>query len=224
MSSAHTHDLAAIESMVRFRGDYQNVRKFPSSDVRREIQKSFGEFWELINSVHQGYFDTETTLSTVTSQRFIELPSDVWSVKGIDRLDGSDYRELRQVGVAERNRFGANTGTPCAYRLSSRGVELQPTPDAVYTLRIVYTPKAPSLLEAKSRDWFNGWDDYVIESTLMKLDRREGKPLVERERALAEIAGRIKAGASERRQQEPEYLVVRETGDVGLPWPWGDID
>lgn len=224
MSSEHEHDLAELREFIRFRGDYQNVRKFPNSAVNKEIQKSFGKFWQLVAEAHSGFWDTETDITTVANQRYLALPDDAWIVQGIDRVDGDGTIELNQVGVGERNRYGRGTGTPVAYRLSSRGIEFQPIPDAAYTLRIVYTPKAPNLIEAKKRDWFNGWDDYVIECTLLALDRREGKPLAERERTIEQLAAQVKSGVSARRAQEPEYLVIRENNLSGIPYPYGDID
>lgn len=217
-------DLATVRETIRFRGDYQNVRKFPNSSVNREIQKSFGEFYALVDSTHEGFWDTYADVTTIADQAFIALPPRTWRTKAIDRLDGTDYVELRQVGISERNKYGSNTGEPLAYRLSSRGIELYPTPDQAYTLRVLHTPIAPALQEAQPREWYNGWDDYVIESTLIKLDRREKIPHNDRIDALKEIAARVRAEATERRSQEPEYLVIRE-GYTGMGrFPFGEID
>ncbi len=216
-------DLQTLRSDIRFRGDYQNVRKFPNADVNKEIQRSFGEFYAIVDSTHEGYWDTEGTVATVASQRFIALPATTWRVKGVDILDGSDYIELRQVNVADRNKYSSTSDMPLAYRLSSRGVELFPTPNTAYTLRVTYTPVAPALQEAVAVEWYNGWEEYVIESTLQKLDRREGKPLGERDREIERLEKRIRSEATERKQQEPEYLVLREGGDMDR-FPFGEPD
>lgn len=216
-------DLQTLRSDIRFRGDYQNVRKFPNASVDKEIQRSFGEFYALVDSTHEGYWDTDDTVTTVADQRYVALPASCWRVKGVDRLDGSDYIELRQVSVSDRNKFNSSSDTPQAYRLTARGIELYPTPETAYTLRVTFTPVAPALEEAAEREWYNGWEEYVIESTLMKLDRREGKPLGEREREIARLEKRIKEEATERKQQEPEYLVLREGGDMER-FPFGEPD
>lgn len=50
-----------------------------------------------------------------------------------------------------------------------------------------------------------------------------GKPLGEREREIERLEKRIKAEATERKQQEPEYLVLREGGDMER-FPFGEPD
>jgi len=210
-------DLQTLRATIRFRGDYQNVRKFPNDAVDTEIQGAFGEFWALVDSVHEGWWDTSDTVTTIAAQEHIALPADAWRVKGVDLLDGGEYRQLDQIGISERNRFGSTSDEPEAYRLSARGIELYPTPNAAYTLRVHYSPKAPALQEAQPREWFNGWEDYVIEATLIRLDRSTKLPLTDRQTALAMIEKRIKSEATERRSQEPEYVPLRECGDFLTP-------
>ncbi len=214
-------DRSTLRATIRFRGDYQNVRKFPNADVDREIQKSFGEFYELVDNAHQGYWDTEADVVTIASQGYVALPGDAWRVLGIDRVDGDSTIAMDQIGPGERNRYGSTPGEPCAYRLVARGANLYPTPDAVYTLRMTYTPTAPLLQDSVAREWYNGWEDYVIESTLIKLDSTQGKPLSDRKDTLGGIIARISAGVAKRRSQEPEYLNLREGGGGDL-WRNGD--
>ena len=224
MSDSNLVDLATLEAAVRFRGDYQNTRRFSPVDVRREIQKSFNKWYALIDSTHEGYWDTQTEMVTVPSQAYAKLPSSVWKVKGVDRLDGTEYVELRQVGIDRRNDYGNSTGIPSAYRLSARGLELYCAPDAIYTLRIINTPKAPQLMDAKQFDFINGWDDYVVECTLLALDKREGKPLRERMENIDMMAAQIKSEASERKAQEPDYIPLREGSGATGHFPFYEID
>jgi hypothetical protein len=203
-----------LRTTIRFRGDYQNLRKFPNADVDKEIQLSFSEFHELVDEAHEGWWDTEMTLTTTASVAYVALADTVWRVQGVDILDSGDYRQLAQIAIGQRNRWGSQAGEPEAYRTSARGIELLPTPDAAYTLRLMHTPRAPLLAVSQPREWYNGWEDYVITSTLLKLDERESKPTVERERALDRVAKRIRSAASKRRQQEPEYLNLRESDIV----------
>lgn len=200
-----------IIKAIRFRGDYQNVRKFTPTDLMKEVQNAFESFWQLVAKAHQGWWDTETTITTVGGQSYIAVPSDVWSLKAVDRLDGSDYVEMVQVAISERNRYGATTGKPVAYYTNARGINMMPIPDTVYTLRLMYTPKAPKLAVSQPREYYNGWDDYITESVLLVLDRREGKPTDAREKAIEKITLEVMGGASERKAQEPEYLRLFDT-------------
>lgn len=209
---------ADIRAAVRFRGDYQNVLKFPDADVNREIQSTFGDFWRIIADTHQGWWDKlDTSISTTANQAFVALPADCWRLQGLDLLDGSEYVELIQVGLEARNRFGTTAAMPEAYRTSARGCELYATPDKVYGLRFHYTPVPDALADGTSREWFTDWEEYVIEGTLLRLDRRERKPLGDRQDAVDRAERALKSGASERRSQEPEYIPLREFDEMLSP-------
>jgi hypothetical protein len=215
--------LAEIRAAVRFRGDYQNTRKFSNADLNREIQKSFAEFYEIVADANEGWWDTSANVATVASQAYVALPTGAWRVQGVDRYDGGEWEAIRQVSRDARHRYSSSTDKPTAFRLTARGIELYPTPDTVYTLRVLYVPIAPSLSESQPREWYNAWDDYVIVSTLLKLDTREGKPLNDRITVLTAIEGRVRAGASNREQQEPDYLVIREGAPSRDTWGGGEF-
>ena len=201
---------ATLRSTIRSRGDYTNVRRFPTDYLHNEIQNAFDDFWRIVNEAHQGWWDTEGAMVTVANQAYAALPSDAKVIKAIDRLDGGEYIEMPQVSLGERNRYGSSTGKPLAYRLSARGAEVYPTPDAVYTLRAIYTPKPSTLDENTAREWYDGWENYVIEKVLLELDSREKLPLTDRLTKLAAAEKALRASTNERRQQEPEYLRLRE--------------
>ncbi len=211
---------AEIRSTIRSRGDYTNVRRFPNTYLNTEIQTAFGHFWRIVNEAHQGWFDKEDTITTVASQPYVALPVDAKVIKGVDRLDSGEYEPLAQIGIADRHRFGSSgTGKPIAYRTSVRGLELYKPPSQAWTLRVIYTPKPPQLTENEQREWFDGWEDFVIEKVLLELDSREGKPLGERMAKLEAAEKALRASTNERRQQEPEYIPLRELNDTD---PYGD--
>lgn len=205
--------LADIRGEVRFKGDYQNLRKFPNTDVDKVIQRQFDNFWRLVEETNQGWWDTEGTITTVANQAYVALLADTWLVKAMDRSDSDGWVEMSQVGLNQRNRYANVTGKPLSFRLTSRGAELYPTPDMAYTLRQTYTPKPPKLAESQPRDYYTGWEDYLITGTLLELDTRERRPLGDRLTAFQLAEKNLKAGASQRRQQEPEYLRLREFDD-----------
>ncbi len=204
---------AKLRSTIRLRGDYTNVRRFSNDYLNTEIQTAFGHFWRIVDEAHQGWWDTEDTVTSTAAQAYVALPVTAKVVKGVDRRDGNEYIEMPQVGIDARNRF-SSTGRPVAHRLSARGIELYPTPDAEYTIRVTFAPKPPELTENESREWYDGWEDFVIEKVLLELDSREGKPLGDRLGKLEAAEKMLRASASERRQQEPEYLVLREYSDL----------
>ena len=204
---------AKIRSRIRSRGDYTNVRRFPPEFLNDEIQTAFGHMWRIVDEAHQGWWDKEGTVTTTSGVAYVALPTDAKVVKAIDRLDGGEYIEMPQVGLEHRSRFGPTTGKPLAHRLTSRGVEMTPTPNGVYTLRVMYTPKPVALTENEEHEWYDGWEDFVIEKVLWELDSREGKPLGDREKKLGIAEAALRASSSQRRQTEPEYLRLRESVD-----------
>jgi hypothetical protein len=205
---------ATLRSTIRSRGDYTNVRRFSTEYLNTEIQTAFNHFWRIVDEAHQGWWDTSAAGATTADTAYVSLPADAKVIKGVDRLDGGEYVEMPQVGVAQRNKYGSSTGKPVAHRLSARGLELYPTPNAAYTLRVMYTPRAPTLTESDTREWYDGWEDFVIEKVLFELDSREGKSLSDRLVKLEMAEKALRASSAARRQSEPEYLVLREFSDV----------
>jgi hypothetical protein len=204
--------LADIIAAVRYRGDYRDTIRHPDSSLTVEVQAAFAEFYELVASTHEGYWDTDATVSAVANQGYVALPASTWQVRGIDYWDGSNWRELAQIGISERNRYSSTSDEPRAYRLTARGADLFPTPNAIYTLRVTYTPSAPTLSAA--RDFFNGWEEYVLYGALVRLALNEERAAGEWQAQLERQAARITGGASGRRAQEPEYIPLRTGHDV----------
>lgn len=216
--------LADLRTVVRYRGDMRNTKRLPDALLDAEIQAAFGEGYELMESVNEGFFDTTDTDVTVIGQDYIALPSGTWKLRALDRLDGTEWEPLRRVGVKDRNHYGTQASKPLAHRLTFRGADLYPTPDAVYTLRFTYTPSAPTLDETP-RNYYNGWDEYAVFGALLRLyttQNRDASPWqvqVDRQRA------RILGNASRRDASQPQYLRLYEDEDEGHPdmrptWSW----
>ncbi len=211
---------ATLRGTIRDRGGYNNVRRFSDAYLNTEIQTAFGKFYQLVADVHEGWWDTQTTTVTINGTAYVALPATCWRAQAVDLLAGTDYVEMPQIGLGERNRYGSSTARPVAYRISSRGLELFPTPNAVYTLRVHFTPKAPDLDETTAQEWYNGWEDFVIETVLLELATREDMPLGDRMAKVKAAADFIKDGATEHRAQEPEYIRLREHSDGGPYDDW----
>lgn len=138
--------LSEIIQTIRERGDFRNPIKFTDAIITKEAQSAFDELYQLISETCQGYFDIYGNVVTRSTADFVALPSDAWIVRAIDILDSTGCpTPLRQVGIEERNRYGLTRGKPCEYRLTARGIDLYPPPDAAYALRVLYTPSAPVL-------------------------------------------------------------------------------
>lgn len=201
--------LATIRTAIRFRGDFRNVIRFPDASVDVEIQAAFAEFWEFVADQHEGYWDTEFTTITTVGQAYIALASDVWRVHGIDLREGTDWCPLRRIAPGERNRYGTQNGQPEAYRLTAIGAALFPPPNAVYTMRVSYTPRAPLLADG-AREFYNGWEEYIIYATLVRLALNERRDAAEWMQQLVFQKERITRGASGRSETEPERIPLHD--------------
>lgn len=199
--------LASIISIVRFRGDMRSSIRFPDANLTTEIQAAWAELYQLVAQTNQGYWDTTATGTTTLAVDFVALPSGCWTVRKISRLEGTTYVPMDQVGIDDIDSFSAS-GRPIAFRPTARGVDLYPTPDAVYTLRFIYTPVAPTL--GSAIEFYNGWEEFVIYGALVRLAANSERDITAWERQLEKARAVITAGASQRKAQEPDYIPIRE--------------
>lgn len=208
--------LTDLISIVRFRGDFRNVQRFPDANLTTEIQAAWAELYELIADTQEGYWDTDLLFLTETGVAYASLPTDTWRVRGIDWIDGTTPRALRQVGIEHRNSFSITPGDPEAYRLTSRGVDLYPTPNAAHTLRVTYTPIAPTLDAALPITFYNAWEEFVVFGALVRLALNEERDPGAWQQQLDIQRARITRGASQRKAAEPEYLPLGGAYDDDL--------
>lgn len=224
-----TKVLADLITVVRNRGNLRNTVRFPDSVISTELQAAFGEFYGLVVKAHQGFYDTDTDATgspvvTVANQAYVALPAGTWAVRAVDLLDGGEYRPLIKAGIKDRNRYGTATrDKPIAYRPTARGIDLFPTPNAVYTLRITYTPVAPTL-DTTAREYYNGWEEYAVNGALIRLCGTQHTDAGTWQRIVAETAARVVDEANEHATQGPEYLDLFEDDipdwDRAVTWSW----
>lgn len=219
-----TKSLSDIIGIVRFRGDLRNTIRFPDANLATEIQAAFAEWYELVVRTNEGYYDTRDIVFTAANADFAALPDGTWRVRAVDRLDGSDYISMPRAGVKDRNRYGSRTGKPLAHRLTARGLDLYPTPDAVYTLRVTFTPVAPTLDDTQ-RNYYNSWEEYTVFGALVRIYLNQNRDASQWQQQLQIQAARIVDSASERDASGPEYLTLHDSmpGDEldGRPtWSW----
>lgn len=214
-----TQTLSSLITSLRERGDARNVLRFPDSYLTKELQAAFAEGYELIEGAHEGWFDQYDNVSTVAHQAFVALPAGpppCWIVRAVDVLVGTEYTPVPRVGVKDRLRYGNTEGRPTAHRLTVRGIDLFPTPDAIYTLRVLNTPAAPTL-DTTPREFYNSWEEYTLYGALVRLYENQGRDPSGWQKQLDRTAARIVKAASSRNSSGPEYLNLREgiTGEFG---------
>lgn len=208
-----TKTLAELIAIVRFRGDMRNTIRFPDANLTTEIQAAFAEGYELVVQQNEGFYDTTGNVTTTANVAFVALPAGppvCWIVRAIDRLENNNtYVPIPRIGVKDRNKYGTTTGKPTAHRLTARGIDLYPTPDAIYTLRVTYTPAAPTL-DTTAREFYNSWEEYTINGALVRLYDNMGRDSSVWQKQLDRAAERIRRGADQRDGSGPEYLNLHE--------------
>lgn len=207
-----TKTLAELITIVRNRGDARNTVRFPDSYLTGEIQAAFAEGYELIVEQNAGFFDQYDNVSTVAHQAFVPLPAGpppAWIVRAVDRQEGNDFIPMPRIGIKDRMRYGVTEGRPAAHRLTARGIDIYPTPDMVYTLRVLNTPAAPTL-DATPREYYSSWEEYAVYGALVRLYNTQGRDPSPWLAELARTKDRIIRAAGERDSSGPEYLNLRE--------------
>lgn len=207
-----TATLAQILTGIRKRGNLTSTVRFPDDLLTPEAQAAFAEGYELIESVNSGFFDTTSTVTTTAGVAFVALPTGTWIVRAVDRAEGVDFVPVPKAGVKDRNRYGSTRGRPCEHRLTARGIDLYPTPDATYTLRVTYTPVAPTL-DTTAREFYNSWEEYTIYGALVRLYDNMERDSSKWQKQLDRQAARIIAAASRRDSSGPEYVNLHEGRD-----------
>lgn len=219
-----TKTLADLITIVRNRGDARNTIRFPDSYLTAELQAAFAEGYELIVEQNSGFFDQFDNVSTVAHQAYVALPPGppaAWIVRAVDRADGNDFIPVPRVGIKDRLRYGTTEGRPAAHRLTARGIDLYPTPDAIYVLRVLNTPAAPTL-DTTAREYYSSWDEYSVYGALVRLYNTQGRDPRYWQDQLNRTAARIMVAAGERDASGPEHLNLRE-GPGGDSWD-GELD
>lgn len=211
--------LATLRTRARQLGDYENSTVFTDAVMTAWVNEAIGDYCDLLDEHHEGYRDTSGTISTVAGTATVALPSNFLKARSVDILDSGRYRPLTMLQPGNMALgFDDGRGRPVAYLHAGASLELFPTPDAVYAIRVRYVPAVTELAaDGDTIDVPNGWEAYIIHQTLLRCDQREERPLGDRLAAIDRLKARIVRAAEGRNATEPAYLPI--PGEGGW-WPW----
>lgn len=213
-----TLTLATLIARVRQLGDYENSTVFTSAVITPWVNEAIGEYCDLLDEHFDGYRDTSGVANTIANVATVALPADFLKARAIDLLYSGSYTRLRRFQPgAQTLGYDATKGRPVGYLHVGTNLELFPTPDAVYTVRLRYVPSAPVLVaDGDSIDVPNGWEAMIVHSALLRCDQREERPTSERLAAIDRARARIMRAADNRNVAEPVYIPFP---DEGSTWP-----
>lgn len=113
--------------------------------------------------------DTVTTLSTVASQDYVDLPSDFINARTLTDVTTTPYNPLEYVSPDQfyKQYDGLSAGRPLAYTIIGSKYYLAPTPDAVYSLKNVYQAKVPALASGGTNWLMTSFPAVYLYATLL---------------------------------------------------------
>lgn len=99
--------------------------------------------------------ETSASLTTVAGSNAVTLPADYRQLRNARVLSASG-RPLDQVPLdTVHDLFAGLTGEPKVYAISEEALQVGPTPDDAYTIRIVYKAVLPALSAANQTNWLS---------------------------------------------------------------------
>lgn len=155
--------------------------------IKAEVQKRIGNRQDAdINSrlgtwINDAYFelllepeytfyelDREYTLNTVADQRDYDISviDDLWFILMIRDMDNE--REIRKTSIKVMDRLSNSSGQPNRYARFAKTLELDPTPDDTYELRIRYRYRPNELITGTSPLTGREWDEIIVVKSTIK--------------------------------------------------------
>ena len=190
------------------------------------INGSAAALWDtILDYAGEDAFFLSTDTSTVAGTAdYTIAATNIYRVRHVDVQFPHGWEQIKPVSFRQRNAYqnqgGWTSGRDTAFILAGRGtdgrqqIRLLPTPQAVYTFRVLYIPIAYDVDGATPLVSFSGWDEYVIADVCAKILEKEESVakafLDRRDQRLAQI---IYAA----QQLGPYQDGVREVVDWGCP-------
>ena len=127
-------------------------------------------YFELLLSPRFSFYelDASTTFVTVDGTRTYSLAAttDLWFLLTV--RDTTSTRRLRQAHVREFDEIQHVEGPPSRYARFANTLELDPTPDAVYTIQLRYRKRPAELVLGGTHVLGREWDEVLVALAVLK--------------------------------------------------------
>jgi hypothetical protein len=209
----------------RERADMENSRFISDAELTRYINASISELYDLlIASRGENYYITSTTFSTSGGVDSYSLPAGMLKVMGVDLVRGTNEAyTLKSFKWQERNQsrepYFFNDSLNLRYQIRANEIVFSPVPKGGQTIKLWYVPAFQNLSGGSdSFDGINGWEEYVIIDSAIKMKSKEESPVDELLLAKQEMKARILQASSGRDSTEPARVV--DTQGIGRSQWW----
>lgn len=210
--------LGTLKTAARERADMVNSKFISDDELARYINASVKDLYDKLINAGEFYFFSSADISIVANTSAYNLPSDFYKILGVDLLVDTNGNAvtLKPFQFEQRNSF---LFTPTwnvvglsymRYMIQGNQLKFVPMPSGSATVRIYYAPVFADLVsDATTFDGVNGWEEYVIlDSAIKMLTKEESDPSV----LMAERQKMI--------QRLDEMKLMR---DLGAPSKIGDV-
>lgn len=238
--------VASLMGKFRLLGDYLMLDADYNGDATRAPADSTvigwldwanKRLWNTLTDTDEDYALTRTVLSASPLSGSYGLPSDFYKLRCVEVSNqgngfSTGWTPLRRA-TPDDDRWSQGTspgpvpgtGYPIAYRCFGDGagndvLELLPVPTSGLSVRVSYTPVAPTLTAStQSIDARNGYDECVVLRALLYSRAREGQPSTDFQEMLNDAWREMAQSVKLRDRASPHRL--RPHGSVRRNWARG---
>jgi len=208
---ARPTNLGELKTRCRQRADMENSGFVDDSELVVYINESLAELYDLLVLKYgEDYFTNPKPyeLSIDGSKDVYNLPRDFYKARGVDLIIGAkEAISLRQFMFSERNKYsnsylytwGQSGASSARYRIIGRKIWFIPSATSAKNIQIFYIPHAPVLEDdADEFDAINGWEQYIIVDTAIKMLSKEESDISALSLEKANLIKRINSSARNR--------------------------
>jgi hypothetical protein len=158
-----------------------NAARYTPTHLNRLINQSIQRFREKLSSEGCQHYlvSTSSALGTGATSPYpfysLDLSAVTPSIVRVYGLDltvtSNDIRTLPYVDFAERDKYGAQSGTPMAWsNFGTRKIAIFPPSSTAYTYVVWYLPVLADLSsDADTFDGVAGWEDFIVWDVVCRL-------------------------------------------------------
>jgi hypothetical protein len=243
-----TRTLAELRDDVRLRADIVGAtERFSDDELNEYVNQAWTKVYGRLAETGENYYLSESsTFSTVSGQDTYYttanasapagtavLPTDLWTLKGVDaQVNGPRWSTCQRWQFEQRNDYqDVDFAWPSVPMYDYQGtadiasVRLLPVPTAIYPFRVWYIPACPRLVtDQNTIDGGNGWERIAVDLAALWVAEKDDRfDLCERlDASMARWEQRLALEGSNRNLgQAPKMRrSMRYKRDV-LRWPAG---
>lgn len=205
--------LLYMREQVRLRTDKVGSGAVTDDEINSYLNSSISELYDLLVSAYgNDYFFKEFTIQTISGKKDYPLPADFYKLLGVDLLVSQNHTvRLKRRDFSDR--ISGNLGIhENSYRISGDNIIFSCEPSLSTSVIVSYIPISKILqLDQDEFDGINGWEEFAIIDTAIKVLQKEESETAEFRLQKANIIQRISAMSENRDAGEP-FVVSDTTG------------